>query len=363
MQSCCSEKLGIVMVSKPAAACLNDAMLSRNVVFTAPKTVALVAEEIPPATPRSILVRAEHSLVSTGTELICLGGEYEPGSHWDKWVKFPHKPGYNLVGIVEEAGAEVTEYSVGDRVALRANHKEWTRWNCVLADRGLKVPDEIAPDAAAWFGMACIAQIGVRRAAHALGDAVVIIGAGLLGQLVTQYLRLQGAREIIVIDTAPARLQLAKDHGATQTLNMKVGEARAAVYDLTGGLGADVVYDITGHVAVFAPALGLARRFGKLLLLGDAAQPAGQHLTPDVVTRGVQIVGAHDSMPPKIPSEHDRWTHSEMSRLFFSYLQRGQMRVADMVTHRFAPEDTPQAYAQLLADRSTALGVIFDWKV
>ena len=95
--------------------------------------------------------------------------------------------------------------------------------------------EDVAPADAAWFGMACIAQIGVRRAQHELGDTVVLIGAGLLGQLVTQYTRLLGAREIIVIDTAEKRLELARNHGATHTLNMTVDKAKEAVLDLTEG--------------------------------------------------------------------------------------------------------------------------------
>lgn len=336
-------------------------MTSKNIVFTAPKTVELLEEPLESPKAGQILVRAEHSLVSTGTELICLAGEFEPGSHWDNWVKFPFHPGYNRIGIVEEVGAGVTDYAVGDRIASRTNHKQISALDCGPTSRTLKVPAGVAPDDATWFGMACIAQIGVRRAAHQLGDAVVIVGAGLLGQLVSQYLRLQGAREIIVIDTAPVRLELARNHGATQVLDMTADKAQGAVFDLTEGHGADVVYDVTGHPAVLPSALKLARSFGKLLLLGDTARPFEQRLTPDVVTRGVQIVGGHDSMPPALASDRDPWSHVEMSQLFFTYLQRGQMRVADMVTHRFSPEQAPEAYSLLLSDRSTALGVIFDW--
>ena len=337
-------------------------MNSQSIVFTAPKTVEVHEEPVPDPGPQQMLVRAEHSLISTGTELICLNGEFEPGSHWDNWVKYPFHPGYNHVGIVEKVGAEVTNFAPGDRVATRTNHKQFVLSGTGSGDRCLKVPEGVAPDDAAWFGMVCIAQTGVRRAEHELGDAVVIIGAGLLGQLVTQYTRLMGAREIIVIDTAEKRLQLAKGHGATHTLAMGVAEARDAVFDLTEGHGADVVYDITGHPAVFQSALKLARRFGKLQLLGDAPNPSGQCLTSDVVTRGVKIIGAHDNMAPPVASDRDHWSQVEMTKLFFTYLQRGQMRVADMVTHRFDPAQAPQAYADLLRDRSTALGVIFDWK-
>jgi threonine dehydrogenase-like Zn-dependent dehydrogenase len=50
-----------------------------------------------------------------------------------------------------------------------------------------------------------------------------------------------------------------------------------------------------------------------------------------------------------------------MARLFFTYLERGQMRVADMVTHRFRPEQAAAAYDLLTHDRASAMGVVFEW--
>ncbi|HEX8550481.1 MAG TPA: zinc-binding dehydrogenase [Abditibacteriaceae bacterium] len=332
-------------------------MTTQKIVFTAPNIVELLEEEVAPPQAHEFLVRAEVSLVSTGTELIILGGNFEPNSHWANWVRYPMHPGYNMVGTVEHVGSDAP-FQVGDRVATRTSHRSLGKGDA----RTVKVPDDVSSDNAAWFGMANIAQNGVRRAEHRLGDAVVIIGAGLLGQLVTQYVRLQGAREIIVIDPAPARLQMAREHGATQTLDLAVQDARDAVFDWTQGRGADVVYDVTGHPAVLSAALPLARKFGTLLLLGDSAHPGEQRLTQDVITRAVRIIGAHDSNPPEAASDRDPWSHITMSELFFTYLQRGQMRVADMETHRFKPHAAPAAYAQLQHDRSTAMGVLFDWR-
>jgi threonine dehydrogenase-like Zn-dependent dehydrogenase len=190
---------------------------------------------------------------------------------------------------------------------------------------------------------------------------VVVIGLGLLGQLVVQYVRLMGAREIIAIDIALMRLNMARAHGATQTLQMDVEAAREQVFDLTGGRLADMVYDVTGHSPVFSHALGLARRFGKVLLLGDTGTPADQRLTNDVVTRGVKIVGAHDGDAPPTASDYAYWTQENMGQLFLTYLQRGQMRVEDLVTHRFSPQDAPQAYQLLETERVTVMGIVFDW--
>jgi threonine dehydrogenase-like Zn-dependent dehydrogenase len=108
-------------------------------------------------------------------------------------------------------------------------------------------------------------------------------------------------------------------------------------------------------------ALPLVRRFGKLLLLGDTGTPSEQRLTHDVVTRGLRIIGAHDNNPPTTPTDHAWWTHTNMARLFFTYLERRQMQVADLVTHRFRPEDAAAAYDFLTRDRAAAMGVVFEW--
>ena len=201
----------------------------------------------------------------------------------------------------------------------------------------------------------------MRRAEHTLGDDVAIIGAGILGQLVAQYVRLLGARRIIVIDTAPARLELAAACGATHTLLTTSADAENEIAAITQGKLADVVYDITGNAAVLPTALPLARRFGKVLLLGDTGTPADQRLTGDIIRRGVALIGAHSTNPPPTATDYAHWTHEHMTTLFFTYLARGQMQVEDLITHRFDPRDAAGAYAMLTKDRSQAMGVLFDW--
>jgi 2-desacetyl-2-hydroxyethyl bacteriochlorophyllide A dehydrogenase len=335
-------------------------MQSLNIVFTGKDQVEVRREAVASPAPDQILIEAQRSLISTGTEGIILGRKFAPGTHWDNWIQYPFYPGYCMAGRVLEVGAEVQDWKPGDRIAARVNHKQRSAFNPV-EQRVEPIPDGVSDEAATWFGMAHIAQTGVRSAQHELGDAIVIIGAGLLGQLVTQYTRLSGARDIIVIDTARPRLEMAKAHGATHTLEMSVADAKEQVFELTDGRGADVVYDITGHPAVFASALGLARKFGKLLLLGDAGTPSEQRLTSDVITRGVRIIGAHDVHFPRTSSEREYWSHQTMTQLFFNYLQRGQMEVESLITHRYSPAEAPEAYNMLQTDRSSAMGVIFDW--
>lgn len=331
---------------------------SKNIIFTGKNEVELRAEPLEPLGAGQVLVQSQRSLISTGTECICLQRLFAPDTNWHGWVQYPFHPGYSNAGVVKAVADDVSTLRVGDRVAYRREHRQYF---VVDADEALLIPNGVSNEATTWFGLATITQNGIRRAQHELGDSVVVIGLGLLGQLVMQYLKVLGAQEIIAVDTSPARLEMAKAHGATHILETDVAGAREAVAKITDGRMADVVYDITGHPAVFAPALGLVRRLGKFLLLGDTGTPGEQHLTSDVMTKGITIISAHDSNPPLETHDRDWWTKPHMAELFFTYLKRGQMDVESLITHRYSPADCADAYAMLTTRRAEAMGVIFDW--
>ncbi|HET6386281.1 MAG TPA: zinc-binding alcohol dehydrogenase [Armatimonadota bacterium] len=333
-------------------------MRSLNIYFTGPQEVNVVEEDVRDPGEDEILIRGSKSLISMGTELICYARNVEPGSHWDNWIQYPFAPGYSYAGMIQAVGEKVRDLAPGMRVATRTSHRQYV---ICRASSALPIPDGVSDEEAAWFGIASIVQNGVRRAEHSLGDAVVVIGLGMLGQLVTQYTRLSGTSEVIAIDLSETRLGIAQRHGATHTLNMPVQEARQEVERLTGGRLADVVYDVTGFAPVFPNALRLARTLGKIVLLGDSSAPAQQHLTSDLITRGLRVIGAHDANPPHAATEHAWWTHPNMQRLFFKYVERGQMKVSDLTTSRRDPHEAQAAYADLLRDRSQALGTFFDW--
>lgn len=336
-------------------------MQSTNIVFTGPNQVEVKREPVPEPRPDELLLQTQCTLISTGTELICLERKFEPGTHWHRWVQYPFYSGYSQVGRVVAMGSEVRGFEQGDRVASGASHRQFA---CVPATAAnlFPIPDAVTDEDAAWATLSYIVQHGIRKAQLQMGDAVVIIGLGLLGQLAVQYARLAGAGEVIAIDTAPARLEMAAAHGATRTLQLGVGDALPAVTELTGGQLADVVFDITGHASAFAPALKLLRRFGKLILIGDTGTPVEQRLSSEVIKRDLQIIGAHASNPPPQASDYAHWTQANMAQLFFKYLERGQMRVSDLVTHRYKPQQAAEAYRTLIENRAAAMGVLFDFK-
>lgn len=344
---------------------------SKYIVFPKPLEIALEEEEITPPEPGEILCAAEKSLVSIGTELSCLRGEADPGTNWHDWLKYPFRPGYSMVAKVIAAGAGVERYQPGQRLTTYDHHQQYFKiqtqesgkeYNTPLGEGIIQsLPDEISSEDATWRSLAITTQNAVRRASFQFGETACVVGLGILGQLVTQYLAAAGARRIIAVDTVASRLALAKQHGATHTLQMDAGQAVEAIREITEGWMSDVVFDVTGHPAALAPCIQLARRLGRLVLLGDTPKPTEQRLGPGVVSNAIAILGIHGYTVPERTTEFTPWTIETMSALFFDYVRRGKMHVADLITKRCSPLDAPQLYADLLNNRSGQVGIIFDW--
>jgi 2-desacetyl-2-hydroxyethyl bacteriochlorophyllide A dehydrogenase len=333
-------------------------MKSKIIMFPAAKQVGFTEREVPDPGPGEVQVQTLVTLISTGTESWCFRGEFDADTGWAGWVKYPFTPGYSNVGRVLKVGEGVAELAEGDRVFSTAGHCQYTNLGAHTASMG-RLPDYASDEDAAWCTLSYITQTAVRRAEHSMGDTAVVIGLGPLGQLVTQYLRVVGCREVLAIDTVQMRLDMALAHGATQGFLGSAADARDFVLEHTDGQLADVVYDVTGHYAVFPLALKLVRNFGTLLLLGDTPHPSRQCLTHDVLTRQLRVIGTHND---RLPPEHAHWTGARQAQLFLQYIHRGQMRVADLVTHRFSPMDAPKVYPMLQTEREGTMGVLFDWR-
>jgi len=331
-------------------------MTSTNIVLTGKQQVAIRNEDVPELSPGKLLARTQVSLISTGTESICYRGEMDDGTHWQNWVQYPFYPGYSNVAEVEAIGDGVAGFEIGDRIFCGSPHHQLLM---VDADQAVRIPDNISAEAAAWSKLAMIAQTGVRRAELRMGANVVIIGAGPLGQLLTQYVRVMGARQVLVVDPIESRLTMAQAHGATDIFCGSAADAATFVGDHTNGDLADVVFEATGHYAVFPMALPLVRQFGTLMLIGDSPTPSKQVLTADVITRQISIRGTHnENLEPDIAT----WSWARQIELFYTYLQRDQMRVTDLITSRHTPDEAPAVYAKLMNDRADTVGVVFDWR-
>src|SRR3954447_18298597 len=153
--------------------------------------------------------------------------------------------GYSLCGVVVEVGAGAEEFSVGQVVAAAGNefalHAEY---NWVPVNLCVPVPDGVTPEHAAFATVGAIAMHGVRRGDVQLGENAVVIGLGLIGQLVVRILVAAGLR-VVGIDFVDERCRLAEKAGAVACAAPTpegLATIERVVGDESGGVGADHVF-------------------------------------------------------------------------------------------------------------------------
>ena len=283
--------------------------------------------------------------MSTGTENIVFNRLFEAGSHWDHWVKYPFYPGYALIGEVEATGPAVKTVKRGDKVALRRTHASC---HIVPEDHCYLIPAGVDLQEAAWFALAKITFMGVKAARYTIGDRVLIIGAGPIGQMSTRWANALGLESIAVVDLVKLRLTFAQQGGATALIDapvtpeLKIPESR-------------VVVDCTGNAKVFAAALHLVKARGTVVILGDTGVPTQQHLTSDVITRGITIIGAHDG------HTDDTWNEKTIIGYFFELLRSKRFDLKGLITHQFSAKECADAYRLANEAREKTMGILFDW--
>lgn len=331
---------------------MSDTTSGQRIVFTGKQQVGIEKFPIPSPAPDEVLIRTHCSLMSTGTENIVFNRLFDPGTHWDQWVKYPFHPGYASVGEVIATGSPEMKPVVGTIVTHRKGHCSHA---VATASECVEVPMSVNVRDAAWFALAKIAFHGALVADYRLGDSVLVIGAGPIGQMSIRWAKAAGASTIIAADLAAGRLILAKTGGATLAIPEPIESAKAAILAGNGGKLPRVVIDSTGNETVFAHALGLAADFGRVVVLGDTGRPANQKLTSDVITRGLTVVGAHDC------HNTDMWNLQSISKLFLTLVAQGRFSVEGLNSHSFAPQDCRRAYELANTGRSATMGILFDW--
>src|SRR5437763_9344763 len=130
--------------------------------------------------------------------------------------------------------------------------------------------DDIDMKVAALIGCGVLTGTGaaMNRAKSNKGDSVAVIGCGGVGLNVIQGARIKGAGEIIAIDMNETKLALAKQFGATTTVNAAEVNPVSAVMNLTGERGADVAFEVIGLAATIEQAVRMSRRGGETVLVG-----------------------------------------------------------------------------------------------
>jgi 2-desacetyl-2-hydroxyethyl bacteriochlorophyllide A dehydrogenase len=334
-------------------------MRSRRIVFKAPKQVEIEEVDIPSPSPDEVLVKTLVTLISTGTELTMFSGQFPEGSVWERFSKYPTVPGYSNCGIVKEVGENVKDLKVGDRVLSWSPHAEHA-----LTKRTAKVPEGVSDEEATFGSLATTVLNGVRLAHISLGECVVIVGAGILGQLAAQFSRLCGGFPVIVVDLSEKRLRLAEKLGATAVLQSGKDDVAERIMELSKGRGADVVFEVTGNPKIIPWELSLVKKQGRFIVLSSPRGPTTLDFHDYVNWPSRIIIGTHMRSHPACETPFNPWTQQRNTELFFDLVSAGLVNVKELITNRYAWTEAGDAYRMLLkptGERLQVMGVLLEF--
>jgi predicted dehydrogenase/threonine dehydrogenase-like Zn-dependent dehydrogenase len=363
----------------------------------------LAVLEVPPpaGAPGGVLVRSLYSLISTGTELMKLGESKmsligKARARPDQLKKVldtvqqqgalstyrkamnqldSYTPlGYSLAGVVVEVGRGAEEFHVGQLVACAGNefalHADL---NWVPVNLCVPVPDGVAPHLAAFATVGSIALQGVRQGDSKLGDTAVVIGLGLVGQLVVQLLVAAGVK-VVGFDMVPDRCQLAEKAGALACGSPEGPDLAAvenALMKASGGLGADQIFLVAsgssnGPVELAAR---LARDRATVVDIGkcklDLPWTAYYEKELDVRFSRSYGPGRYDTRYEvegiDYPAGYVRWTERRNLACFVDLVANGSVDPEPLVSGIFPLAEATDVYERLRTGDIRGVGFLFKY--
>ncbi|HZF09325.1 MAG TPA: zinc-binding alcohol dehydrogenase [Thermoanaerobaculia bacterium] len=333
---------------------------SPTVVFPAAGQVTLEERPVPTPAAGEVLLRTRVSLVSPGTELTVLDGGPEIGEAWQLLRHFPYVAGYSNVAevIAVGPGVEAAEW-MGRRVDSHRPHAAYAV--CPVAELR-PVPDGVSDEAAALTTLAEVVMNGLRRSGLTWGESVAVVGLGLLGQLAARIARIAGARPIFGIDLAPDRLARLPPEPPFVPLAGEAGQLVEAVRGRHRPEGVDLVVEASGNPRALPGETLLLRPQGRLLVVSSPSGPSSFDFHDLCNRRSLTLVGAHYFSHPPQATFDAPWSAARHGELFLEWLAAGELRVDDLVTHRFPGRQAVEAYALLRQRRQETLGLLLDWR-
>lgn len=279
--------------------------------------------------------------------------------------------GYSAAGIVMSVGEDVTELRPGMRVACAgvgyASHAEVLS---VPVNLCVRLPDEVSFEAGAFGTLGAIALQGVRLAEPTLGEAVVVIGLGLLGQLTVQLLKANGCR-VFGLDLDPQKVALALELGADMATTSD-DDARKAVMQWSRGRGADAVL-ITAATPSNQPielAGEISRLKGRVVAVGLVGMdiPRNLYFKRELTVKISMSYGPgrydadYEERGHDYPFAYVRWTENRNIEAFLDLIAEARVDVNRLITHRFPIDEGERAY-QLIAGeiKEPYLGIILQY--
>ena len=211
-------------------------------------------------------------------------------------------PRLNLVGGSRADGSATLRCDAGPLHGHFFGQSSFSRLVVTTARAVVKLPDDLPGSVLAPLG--CGVQTGVSAATTVLrpspGARVAVSGAGAVGLSAVMGLGLTGAAQVIAIDVHPGRLAVARQLGATDTINAAAGDTGEQIKQLTGGEGLDGVIETSGNLGALRTAIGSLAAAGTCVVIG--VPNLGETVPVDVVNmvaRGLRLVGTNqgDAIP------------------------------------------------------------------
>jgi erythritol/L-threitol dehydrogenase len=271
----------------------------RAIVAYAPGDYRLETVPVPRAGADDIIIKVEACGICAGDIKSYVGAEsFWGGNGQPPYIKAPMIPGHEFVGHVVELGENVArkgEVKIGDRLI---SEQIVPCWECRFCKRGEywmcekhdvygfqnnvnggfaeymrypkesinhQVPQDLPLEKAILVEPFACSAWCVKRADIQLDDFVVLAGAGTLGLGMVGCARLRNPKKLVVLDTRPERLELAKKFGADIVMNPLEEDVVKIVKEMTGGYGCDIYIEATGHPNAVIQGLQMIRKLGRFV--------------------------------------------------------------------------------------------------
>jgi predicted dehydrogenase/threonine dehydrogenase-like Zn-dependent dehydrogenase len=352
----------------------------------------------PQVSPGSVLVRVERSCISVGTELAGLRMSalplYQRARRQPENVKrvlamiqeqglattlervrgklsAGSATGYSAAGCVVAVGSDVEGFALGERVACAgagiANHAEFID---VPVNLAVRVPEAVTMAHACTVTLGAIALQGVRRTAPTLGETVVVVGLGILGQLTVQMLAANGCR-VVGVDVDAARIELARANGLHEGIDASSENYVARIGLLTAGFGADAVVVTAASASndIINEAMRAARKKGRIVLVGDVGLALNR---ADLYPKELDFLVSTSYGPGRYdphyeeggndyPLAYVRWTENRNMQAYIGLLAEGKVKLDNLISESFEVDRAGEAYAALQGEGTRPMMVLLDY--
>jgi len=274
----------------------------------------------------------------------------------------PYVPGYSGVGRVVASRTKV--FIRGDLVAGILKHSSR---NVVSANELVAVPEGVSPEEATFVTLGIIACTGITVAGINRGERVVVIGQGIIGQLVNQLARIYGAGEVIAVARTDSKKMLSLQSGVDSfialddsALDRRKEHGDRIMPRPTWGseMSMDVAIDVTGSPPALEMALRMVKPKGTVVLLGSSPGYGEEGIWSRIVSeKEIVIKGAHIRN-----LQYEGKTYRSAAGEFLRLLADKKLKIDHLITDRYQPEEAPEIYQRLANGDKTLVGIAIDWK-